>query len=172
MLRTGVPQGCVLSSLLFTFLTRDYAPTYSINHIIKFEDDTTVLGRIGNNDEPIGLRWANWSSGVNLTILSWVWVRPNSDWLQERTATLWPMMVLQWKGWAASNSWGLTPLRTFPALATPHRWPKRLKPTSTSSANWREQEFQPPSCTHSTRVPSKAFSEAASHQSTASCRTL
>ncbi|XP_058613140.1 uncharacterized protein LOC131528177 [Onychostoma macrolepis] len=39
-LSTGAPQGCVLSTAKF-----------SSNHIIKFADDTTVVGLISNNDE-------------------------------------------------------------------------------------------------------------------------
>ncbi len=50
-LRTGAPQGCVLSPLLFTLLTHDYTAKFSSNHIIKFADDTTVVGLISNNDE-------------------------------------------------------------------------------------------------------------------------
>ncbi len=50
-LSTGVPQGCVLSQLLFTLLTHDCTAKFSSNHIIKFADDTTVVGLISNNDE-------------------------------------------------------------------------------------------------------------------------
>ncbi|KAK3528228.1 hypothetical protein QTP86_027679 [Hemibagrus guttatus] len=48
---TGAPQGCVLSPLLFTLLTHDCAAMHSSNHIIKFADDTTVVGLISKNDE-------------------------------------------------------------------------------------------------------------------------
>ncbi len=47
----GAPQGCVLSPLLFTLLTHDCTAMFSSNHIIKFADDTTVVGLISNNDE-------------------------------------------------------------------------------------------------------------------------
>ncbi len=50
-LSTGAPQGCVLSLLLFTLLTHDCTAKFSSNHIIKFADDTTVVGLISNNDE-------------------------------------------------------------------------------------------------------------------------
>ncbi|KAI2668505.1 hypothetical protein H4Q32_005238 [Labeo rohita] len=50
-LSTGAPQCCVLSPLLFTLLTHDCTAKFSSNHIIKFADDTTVVGLISNNDE-------------------------------------------------------------------------------------------------------------------------
>ncbi|KAK3520087.1 hypothetical protein QTP70_013046 [Hemibagrus guttatus] len=50
-LSTGAPQGCVLSPLLFTLLTHDCTAMHSSNHIIKFTDDTTVVGLISKNDE-------------------------------------------------------------------------------------------------------------------------
>ncbi|KAI2650871.1 putative RNA-directed DNA polymerase from transposon BS [Labeo rohita] len=50
-LSTGAPQGCVLSPLLFTLLTHDCTVKFSSNHIIKFADDTTVVGLISNNDK-------------------------------------------------------------------------------------------------------------------------
>ncbi|KAL0160065.1 hypothetical protein M9458_043790, partial [Cirrhinus mrigala] len=49
-LSTDAPQGCVLSPLLFTLLTHDCTAKFSSNHIIKFADDTTVVG-LSNNDE-------------------------------------------------------------------------------------------------------------------------
>uniref|UniRef100_A0A3Q1K6E6 Reverse transcriptase domain-containing protein n=1 Tax=Anabas testudineus TaxID=64144 RepID=A0A3Q1K6E6_ANATE len=51
MLSTGAPQGCVLSPLLFTLLTHDCVAMHSSNQIIKFADDTTVVGLISKNDE-------------------------------------------------------------------------------------------------------------------------
>ncbi|KAI4889747.1 hypothetical protein NFI96_019341, partial [Prochilodus magdalenae] len=50
-LSTGAPQGCVLIPPLFTLLTHDCAAMHSSNHIIKFADDTTVVGLISRNDE-------------------------------------------------------------------------------------------------------------------------
>lgn len=58
-LNTGAPQGCVLSLLLFTLLTHDCVPHYNTNHIVKFADDTTVVGLITGNDE------ANYRNEVN-----------------------------------------------------------------------------------------------------------
>ncbi|KAL0204575.1 hypothetical protein M9458_002593, partial [Cirrhinus mrigala] len=50
-LSTSAPQGCVLSPLLFTVLTHDCTAEFSSNQIIKFADDTTMVGLISNNDE-------------------------------------------------------------------------------------------------------------------------
>ncbi|KAK3522402.1 hypothetical protein QTP86_009812 [Hemibagrus guttatus] len=49
-LSTGAPQGCVLSPLLFNLLTHDCAAMHSSNHIIKFANDTTMVGLISKND--------------------------------------------------------------------------------------------------------------------------
>ncbi len=48
---TGVPQGCVLSLFLFSLYTHDCIPLYNNNTIIKFADDTTVVGLITRGDE-------------------------------------------------------------------------------------------------------------------------
>ncbi|XP_060778634.1 uncharacterized protein LOC132887177 [Neoarius graeffei] len=49
-LSIGIPQGCILSLLLFTLLMHNCAAQHSSNHV-KFADSTTVVGLISNNNE-------------------------------------------------------------------------------------------------------------------------
>ena len=51
ILNIGAPQGCVLSSLLYSLFTHDCTQRHNSNTIIKFADDTTVVGLITDNDE-------------------------------------------------------------------------------------------------------------------------
>ena len=51
ILNTRIPQGCVLSPLLYSLFTHDCVAKHDSHAIIKFADDTTVVGLITDNDE-------------------------------------------------------------------------------------------------------------------------
>jgi gmma-aminobutyric acid receptor subunit gamma/cGMP-dependent protein kinase 2 len=51
ILNTGAPQGCVLSPLLYSLFTHDCMARHNSNTIVKFADDTTVVGLITDSDE-------------------------------------------------------------------------------------------------------------------------
>ena len=48
---TGAPQGCVISAFLFTVYTNDLSCDSDICKIVKYADDTVVMGMITDNDE-------------------------------------------------------------------------------------------------------------------------
>ena len=69
---TGSPQGCVLSPLLFSLLTHDCTARFSTNHVIKYSDDTTVVGLVSENDESANRmeveQFTTWCRSHNLAL--------------------------------------------------------------------------------------------------------
>lgn len=51
ILNTGAPQGCVLSAILFTIYTSDCRSSSENTIIIKYADDTVIVGLISKDDE-------------------------------------------------------------------------------------------------------------------------
>ena len=48
---TGAPQGCVLSAILFIIYTNELRSRFRNCHLIKYADDTVIVGLISDNDE-------------------------------------------------------------------------------------------------------------------------
>ena len=48
---TGAPQGCVLSAILYIIYTNELRSRFTNCHLIKYADDTVIVGLISNNDE-------------------------------------------------------------------------------------------------------------------------
>ena len=48
---TGAPQGCVLSPLLFSLYTNDCTSEYESCSVIKYADDTVIIGKITDGNE-------------------------------------------------------------------------------------------------------------------------
>ncbi|KAK2875601.1 hypothetical protein Q8A73_024029 [Channa argus] len=68
----GNPQGCVLSPILYTLFTHDCVASHKDNIILKFADDTAVIGRIAGGNEAAYRRevasLVSWCGDNNLTL--------------------------------------------------------------------------------------------------------
>ncbi len=72
ILNIGAPQGCILSPLLYSLYTHDCVTTFDSNTIVKFADDTAVVGLITDNSEKAYLKeiegLAGWCQDNNLCL--------------------------------------------------------------------------------------------------------
>ncbi len=95
-LNIGAPQGCVLSPLLYSLYTHDCVSSHSSTSIVKFADDTVVLGLISSNDETAYLdevdRLASWCKDNCLSLN----VSKFKELIQEETAAALHSSYDQW----------------------------------------------------------------------------
>ncbi len=98
-LNVGAPQGCVLSPLLYSLYTHDCVSSHSSTSIVKFADDTVVLGLVSNNDEAAYLheveRLTSWCQD-NCLSLNVSKTKEHDCRLQEETAVALHPFYDQW----------------------------------------------------------------------------
>ena len=68
ILNMVAPQGWVISPLLYSLFTQDCVAKHDSNTIIKFADDTTVVGLITTMRQHIGRSSENWCQDNNLSL--------------------------------------------------------------------------------------------------------
>ena len=101
ILNTGAPQGCILSPFLYSLFTHDCVATHVSNSIIKFADDTSIVGLITINDEtPPPCRLRNlvvWCQKYNLSLN----IHKTKERIVDvRKHTLSTSMEPQWRSWS------------------------------------------------------------------------
>ncbi len=120
---TGAPQGCVLSPLLFSLYTKDCTSKYPSLKLLKFADDTTLIGLIQDGDESAYRQevkeLAVWCSLNNLELNTLKTVEMIVDFRRNPPA-LPPLTIMNStaRQWSHSGSWAppeLTPLWERPS---------------------------------------------------------
>ncbi len=99
----------VSPALLSSLYTHDCVSSHSSTSIIKFTEDTVVLGLISTTRPHTWMRWRDLHHGARTTVSLWTWAKLKSwSWTSGRdssgpTLLLWSAGPL-WRGWVASST--------------------------------------------------------------------